>query len=133
MVARHDFGPRHNVGMSKITDRIAARTGLARLAEVLSAEIPASDLQSLLLAVYQSRARVVREPELLARASSLTAPCNLDARRINEFDRVAFDTAAGFEAVELSPVCPFGSSFSLGGIDQNNVLTTVRNLEVFVV
>jgi hypothetical protein len=116
--------------MSKITERIAAETGVPRLVEILSEEVIPSDLQSLLLAVYQARSRVVRDTELLARGSPLTAPSTVDARVLNAFDRIAFGTAKDFEAVELSPVCPFGSSSALGGIDQNNVLTTIRNVEV---
>ena len=116
--------------MSKITDRIAAQTGIPRLFEILAEEISPTDLQSLLLAVYQSRARAIREPDLLARSTPLTTPSTVNARQLSEFDRIAFATAPDFEAVELSPVCPFGSSFVLGGIDQNNVVTTIRNAEV---
>jgi hypothetical protein len=116
--------------MSKITRRIAAQTGIPRLLEVLAEEIPPSDLQSLLLSVYQSRAQSIRESELLARSIPLTEPSTADARLLNEFDRMAFSAAQGFETVELSPVCPFGASFVLGGIDQNNVVSTIRNTEV---
>jgi hypothetical protein len=116
--------------MSKITDRISAETGIPGLFETLAQEIPPTDLQSLLLAVYQSRARTIREADLLARSTPLTAPSTVDARLLNQFDRIAFTTAADFEAIDLSPVSPFGSSFALGGIDQNNVVTTIRNAEI---
>jgi hypothetical protein len=49
---------------------------------------------------------------------------------MNEFDRLAFAAAAGFEAIDLSPVCALGTNSVLGGIHQNNVLTTIRNAEV---
>src|SRR5215470_11854805 len=112
--------------MSKITDRIARETGVPRLAEILS-RISGSDLQSLLLEVFQARARRVQPP---FGATPLTEPSGVDARKLNEFDRAAFAAAADFEAIELSPVGPFGASFALGGIDQNNVVTTIRNTEV---
>ncbi len=115
--------------MSKITDRIEAETGLPRLVEALSAISP-SDLQSLLLAVFQNRARGLREADVIGRSSPLTEPSSVDARRILEFDRAAFEAAAGFEAVDLSPVAPVGASFVLGGIDPNSVITTIRNTEV---
>jgi len=117
---------------SKITRRIQNETGIPRLFSVLAEELPASDLQSLLLQVYQARARAGREPDLLTRftRSPLTAPSSVTARQLNTFDRVAFETAADFEGVELSPVCPLGTATLLGGIDQNNVLTTIRNAEV---
>src|SRR5581483_9643024 len=116
--------------MSKITDRIAAETGVADLVEILARKIPPSDLQSLLLEVLQIRTRGLREADLLARSTPLTEPSTLDARLLNEFDRAAFAAASDFEAVDLSPVEPFGASFVLGGIDPNNVVSTIRNAEV---
>jgi hypothetical protein len=117
---------------SRITNRIVAASGMPRLLSVLSEELSGSDLQSLLLSVYRSRARTVREPDALARSRQhpLAAPSSVDARVLNAFDRAAFASAGGFEAVDLSPVCPFGTTSVLGGIDQNNVLTTIRNVEV---
>jgi hypothetical protein len=117
---------------SKITRRILAETGIPRLLSALAEELSAGDLQSLLLSVYQQRSRTVREPDLLAlsKRSLLTAPSTVDARLFNTFDRAAFQTAAGFEAVDLSPVGPLGTAALLAGIDQNNVLTTIRNAEV---
>ena len=115
-----------------ITNRIVAETGIPRLFSVLAEEIPASDLQSLLLAVYKSRVRAIREPGVVARAerSALVFPSSVDARLLNAFDRAAFAAADGFEAIDLSPVCPLGTQQIRGAVDQNNVLTTIRNAEV---
>lgn len=117
---------------SKITDRIVAQTGMPQLLSVLAEGLSLSDLQSLLLSVYQCRVRAIRESDVLARAgrSTLAAPSSIDARLLNRFDRAAFAAADGFEAVELSPVCPLGTNHVLGAVDQNNVLTTVRGAEV---
>jgi hypothetical protein len=112
--------------------RIIAKTGLSRLPVALTEELSPSDLQSLLLSVYRQRVRAIHEPEVLAQAerSALTAPSNIDARLLNRFDQIAFTAADGFEAIELSPACPLGATYVLGGIDQSNVLTTIRNTEV---
>lgn len=117
---------------SKITRRIVGESGVPRLYSSLAEDLSASDLQSLLLEVFRFRARAGTEPDLLARykRSQLTAPSAVSARLLNTFDRVAFQTAAEFEAVDLSPVSPLGTAQLLGGIDQNNVLTTIRNAEV---
>ncbi len=119
---------------SGITKRIVAESGIPRLFTALAEELSPSDLQSLLLNVYQTRTRALKEsaPKVLARReqSPLFAPSSVDARLLLRFDRVAFEVAADFEAVELSPVSPIGTSYVLGGIDQNNVLTTIRNAEV---
>jgi hypothetical protein len=117
---------------SNITNRIIAEAGIPRLFPVLAEEMRASDLQSLLLEVFRSRARTIREPAVMARAerNTLVVPSSVDARVFNLFDRVAFAAAGGFEAVDLSPVCPLATQHVLGAVDQNNVLTTLRGAEL---
>jgi len=115
----------------KIIARVAAQTGIPRLFPALSEEIAPSDLQSLLMHVYQARTANSGESDLRRGAErGLVAASKVDARLLNEFDRTAFQVAREFEAVELSPVGPLGLNHVLGGIDQNNVLTTIRNAEV---
>src|SRR5215208_185868 len=58
------------------------------------------------------------------------APAEVDARDLNALDRLAFDAADQFQALELAPVCPLGTNAVLGDIHQNNVLATIRNSEV---
>jgi hypothetical protein len=116
---------------SKILARIASQTGLPQLAPVLSEDLAPSDLQSLLLHVYRERASAIRESDLLGGADrALLTPSTISARLFNQFDRAAFDVASRFEAIDLSPICPLGLNRVLGDIDQNNVLTTIRNAEV---
>jgi hypothetical protein len=116
---------------SKIISRLAIQTGIPRLFPALSEEIPLSDLQSLLMHVYQARTAKSRESDLRRGAGrGLMAASKVDARLLNQFDKTAFQIAAEFEAIELSPVGPLGLNHVLGGIDQNNVLTTIRNAEV---
>lgn len=116
---------------SKIIARVAVQTGIPRLFPALSQEIALSDLQSLLMHVYQARTANSRESDVRRGAErALVASSKVDARLLNQFDRIAFQVAQGFEAIELSPVGPLGLNRVLGGIDQNNVLTTIRNAEV---
>ncbi len=113
-----------------IVRRIAAEAGVPNLADIL-AGLPPSDLQSLLLHVFQQRCAALDVTAVLRTAARpLLQASKIDARLLNEFDRVAFGEAQGFEAIELSPVCPLGLNRVLGGIDQNSVLTTIRNAEV---
>jgi len=98
---------------------------------VLASEVSPSDLQSLLLHVFHLRAGALGEADVMRSAErSLLTPSRLDARVINWFDQVAFGAAEQFEALELSPVSALGLNRVLGEIDQNNVLTTIRNAEV---
>ena len=116
---------------STIMARIAAETGIPRLFPALVKEISLSDLQSLLMNVYQARTAGFREADVRRNAErGLVASSKIDARLFNEFDRTAYRVAEDFEAVELSPIGPLGMNRVLGGIHQNNVLTTIRNAEV---
>ena len=116
---------------SKIVARIAGQTGIPRLFPALSEEIALSDLQSLLMHVYQARTAKSSESDLRRGAGrGLVAASKVDARLLNQFDKTAFQIGSEFEAIELSPVGPLGLNHVLGGIDQNNVLTTIRNAEV---
>jgi histidinol phosphatase-like enzyme (inositol monophosphatase family) len=117
-------------------DRVAARVargaGAPELVEVL-ADLPPTDLQSLLLAVARRRAGGLRVADVLARygENRLTRPSRADPARLLELHRLAFSLLPpGFERVELSPVAPLGTSSVLGGISQDRVLATTRNTEV---
>jgi len=124
------MAPDTEVRLGRIIDRIQAETGVPDLASILK-KISAADLQSLLLYVFQARAAAMETPELLRNSERpLLQPSKNDARLMNEFDRIAFREARGFEAIELGPVGPLGLNRLLGGIDQNSVLTTIRNAEV---
>jgi len=116
---------------SKIVERVLAQSGFPGLADFLVSGLSASDLQSLLLHVYKQRALQVTDADLVrAGDRPLLKAADIDARRLSLFDQVAFETARDFEAIDLSPVSPFGLNQTLGRIDQNNVLSTARNADV---
>ena len=116
---------------SNIIERVSTETGIPRLFPALAGEIALSDMQSLLMHAYKSRTANFGESDLRRGAErSLVASSKVNARLLNQFDRTAYEVANEFEAVELSPVGPLGMNHILGGIDQNNVLTTIRNAEV---
>src|SRR6478672_7267185 len=95
---------------SPILARIAAQTGVPDLYDRLASLSP-SDLNSLLLELF--RAQATSPAEIIRRATSLTAPSAVDARILHDFDRAAFETAAEFTALDLSPVEPLGLHRSL--------------------
>jgi len=117
---------------SKIVERIEAQSGRKGLFDLLARDLPGSDLQSLLLEVYRARSTAQTAAGVLARFArgGLSAPSDVDSRSMHELEGCAYEAARAFEAVELAPAQPLGAHSVLGGIDQNNVLTTVRNAEV---
>jgi hypothetical protein len=118
-------------GLDPIAARVAAQLGAPDLVDRLAA-LPASELTSLLLAVARARAAALTPAELLAQAerTALVRPTAADPRQLRAFDARALDAALGFEAVELAPVAPFGVDAVLGRISPNNVLPTIRPVQV---
>jgi hypothetical protein len=117
-----------NATMTKIVERIARDLGIPDLVERLL-DLPGADLTSLLLEVARRRS-VKLTPADLLRPSQAYPPGDFDARQNLDLVAAAFRAAPAFEAVELSPICPVGTNTVLGGIDQMNVLATVRGSEV---
>jgi hypothetical protein len=113
-----------------ITRRIAAALGAPELVDRLAA-LPASDLQSLLLAVARARAAKVTPAALLAQAErAIVAPSAVDGRDLASFTGRALGAATGFEASELAPVAPFAVDAVLGEISTNNGLPTIRPMQL---
>ncbi len=112
-----------------IIRRIERELGAPGLAEAL-VDLPATDLQSLLLEVVRARSRRLDPASLLDERRGLATPSSADARAMHAFDGAALAAAADFEAIELSPVGPLGSNVVLGNIDQNSTLAALRNVEV---
>lgn len=114
-----------------ILRRIAAALAEGDAVDALARRLPPTDLQSLLLHVTRQRSARRTPADLLAHfeRAAMVRPTAADPRALVELERLAFQAAAAFEAVELSPVAPLGINQVLGRIDQNNCLAAVRNAE----
>jgi hypothetical protein len=118
---------------SPIVERIARDAGIPGLAEVLAEKLEPTDLQSLLMAVYQERASKVTPATLLRQyqQNRFVQPAALDPRQSHRLDGVAYECLPeGFEPIELSPLCPLGTNSAIATVDQNKAITTIRNTEV---
>lgn len=114
-------------------ERIVRESGVPGLVELLAERLSPSDFQSLMLEVYRSRAAGLSPAELLARydGNRFTAPSELDPAALAAFEQTAWSLLpAGYEALELGPLCPLGTCSVVATVDQNKVVSTVRNLEV---
>jgi hypothetical protein len=90
---------------SSIIDRIVKESGFPALANFPGGGLSPGDLESLLMHVYRTRAAGVTKPDVMRTSERPLLPVSdIDARLLQLFDRVAFEAAAGFEAVDLSPV-----------------------------
>lgn len=112
----------------EIAQRIARELGISDLRELLADNLSGADFHSLLLAVLKRRVNKIEAAQMTT-PNAVTTTCDLDGRLLHKLESIAYETAASFEAVELSPVTPLGAVKVLTGLDQANVLSTVRALE----
>ncbi len=112
----------------QIAMRIAGDLGLPDLVDTLADKVSGADLHSLMLMVLKRRVAAMNASQL-TQLSAVTKTCDLDARLLNKVECLAYETASDFEARELSPLMPLGAVSVLTGLDQGNVLSTVRAFE----
>lgn len=119
--------------MAKITERIEREIGVHDLVGKLAETLSPTDLQSLMLEVYR-KASARRDPALVLadyERSRFVQPARLDPRCLAEWEGVALAELPGeFERINLSPVCPLGSSSTVSSVSQDWTISTSRNTEV---
>ena len=112
--------------------RIRRELGGVDPVELLAGLAP-TDLQSVLLEVYRRQAARESAAEVLARYqdSRFCRPAMVEPPAVTAFEASAWmRLPAGYTALDLSPLCPLGSCSAMATVDQNKVVSTVRNVEV---
>ena len=116
-----------------ILARIQRQAGVDDLVELLAERMPATDLQSLLLAAARRRAARVTPASLLARYEQdrHVAPSPLNPVLAARLDLLAWSLLGPkWDVVELAPVAPLGAHGAIAAVSQDKVLTTTRLTEV---
>lgn len=111
----------------KIAKRIADELGVD-LTELLAENLNGSDLHSLLLSVLKRRVSKL-DASSIRQTSAVTRACSLDGRLLHKLESIAYEESSNFELIELSTVNALGAVTVLTGLDQGNVLSTVRAFE----
>jgi len=117
----------------EILARIERELDMPGATERLGSRIQQADLHSLLLEVFRRRAAERTPAQVLADfgANRFVRPSTADPRALARFDAAAFAALPPeFEALELSPVCPLGTSSVLATVHQDKALTSIRSVEV---
>ena len=122
------------ITMSNISNLFAAKMGYTNLFEELSEKIPASELNTLLLELFRTRAKKVKPVELLRQfeKNRFASPSEVDTINFKEFELRCLKLAKnkGFVPITLSPLAPFGTCSVVAFVDQNNIVTALRGTEV---
>ncbi len=100
--------------------------------ERLADGLTGSQLQSVLLEVMHTRASARRANDLVAQygRDPFCRATSVDLRAMLAIDTELLKAAERFEAVELSPVAPLGTSSVVGPTHQHRVLSALRGTEV---
>jgi len=119
--------------IKKALKRIIRKTEMENLIEVLSEVLSPTDLQSLLLHVFEKRVDALAPNEIFKqyRQNRFVTPCAVSQREIVRLDNEIYQALPPkFTAIEFSPVIALGTNHALTSVNQKTVLSTIRNVEV---
>lgn len=109
---------------------VHAGLGEAKALEALEA-LSGSELSSFLLELADRRSRSRTPADTLRQfgRDAFTAISAVDLRKLLRTELRLLDAAPAFEAVELSPLAPFGACVAVAPTSQNRVVSTLRGTE----
>ncbi len=117
-----------------IANRIAEKSGVPDLVDILAQSLTASELNSLLIEVFRRRASATTPNRLLHQYehNKFTAPAafNMVEFMAFELSLLRYAQDAGSVPIELSPVSPLGTCAAIATVDQNKVMSALRGTEV---
>ncbi len=119
---------------SKIADHISERLGMPDLVTLLAERLTGTELNSLLMAVYEKRVGDMTASVLLKqyRENRFVKPADLDMVGVleQELKTLRYWREMGIEAVELSPVAQLGSCAVVATASQHKIVSATRQTEV---
>lgn len=113
--------------------RVLRQAGGAEILNTLGVRLSGSDLVTLLLAAFRTRAGFLTPADVLRRyvEDRFVAPAPAGFRRLRSAEDLLLSAIPDrFELLTLAPVAPLGTHSAVAGVNQNNVLATVRGSEV---
>ena len=116
-----------------IIRRIEQNLDSPGLANLLASQLSPTDLQSLLLAVYRKQSASRTPADVLAdyQRNRFVEPSTTGPLGIYEVEMdLQIHLPEQVKPIELSPVCPLGTSSVLAGVSQDWSVPTARNTEV---
>ena len=117
----------------KIINGILKKVQIPDLVELLVDRISFPELQSLLMKVFELKIPRKSSTELLNNftSSRFAIPSDIDPVIHRKLELDVFSLLPpGFELIDLSPLTPLGTTSILTNVHQNNVVSTIRNMEV---
>jgi hypothetical protein len=115
-----------------MADRSWTRAQLDESAHAALRALPPSSLWSLLLDLLGQHAaqRAPADVQRQFERDGFVQPAPIDQRTLVALDGHLLAAAAGFEAIELSPLAPLGACSTVGPTSQNKIVSALRGTEV---
>lgn len=117
-----------------IVNKILEKMGQKDLLDDLAHKITLSELNSLLLEVYQIKTREISPTELLNlyTANRFVKPASTNPQELLQLEMDFYRIAESFSftPIDLSPVAPLGACSVIAPVNQNNVMSALRGTEV---
>lgn len=115
-----------------VLEHLIKKIGSPELINLLTDHLSGSELQTLLLYVFQQRTDRLKPNQILQsyQKNRFVHPSSVSASFFNKIDQLAYKVASNFEPLELSPLAPLGACSVLGPVSQNKVVSTARNNEI---
>jgi len=124
------------IAMNNIANRIAEKIGHPALLNDLAEKLSASELNTLLLELFRTRAKKIAPAELLRQfeKNRFVQPSPVDPIHFLEFEMRCLWLAKskGFKPTTLSPLAPLGTCSAIAFVDQNNVVTSLRGQRLYL-
>jgi len=117
----------------KMLQSISEELGVPNLLEILSTT-PMRRLQPILVHAFKNRAKTRKPAELLReyeRKQEFLGISSIEQKNLYKFALTCHEAVQpSFEAVQTSPIVPFGLNSVLSMVSQNNILPSIRGSEV---
>ena len=117
----------------KIIERILSKVKIPNLVKLLVDQLSFSELQTLLLKIIELKSEKKEYVDLLNefKSNKFANPSDVNPLVHRRLELDIFSLLPDdFELIDLSPMTPLGTSSVLATVHQNNVISTIRNLEV---
>ena len=114
-------------------DQVVSKGGIENILDVLCDHLRWSELQTLLLNVFERRTKKVKPTDVLTSylENRFVGPSLIDPKEMLEIDRIMYNCILPiFVPIELSPVTAIGANSILASINPKTVLSTIRGVEV---
>jgi hypothetical protein len=116
-----------------IIDGIINKVKIPNLVESLVHRLSFSELQSLLLKIFELKVKTKSLREILKdyKTNRFVEPSDINPVVHRNLELNIFSLLPEeFELIELSPLTPLGTSSILTTVHQNNIVSTIKNMEV---